>query len=501
MSYSRAFISCYQYGQPVRLDSIAAACKSLIFMGDITYSDGQVGLTGVPFNGDYCDSMLWYPAAAGASCTIAAATTSYGVAGQLPTGAASGIVGGTGYPPSSTFGVRLQSAGVQGGAVGVVTTSAGGAVTAVTVLTPGKGYTNTGGSASFTFYDQPWDVGYTMRRVNQLFSLPEWQWYFANRASLGSEFIIMYDDHDQGSNNCDWSTASAAPGASTAQKILDMHRVVRLGLLQVVQTYADNRPATGTGDIPASLVGAVGSNAVPVAPADFDRWYFYRDCDANGLVVGQDAGAGTPVVREIYLDSVSYKTAVAAADNAAKTLLGATQKAWFKAAKLAAKAAGLQCWVFSGKDLFNADNADGYVSYTTERDELLLFIQTNSIPVVWITGDRHCAHAALTTLTSPASVGSVYEHLSVCPTPFGSIMGQTAPSSVTDTGNTPYPEMLWQHRGRDQCVYGKVTWNSGLNQTEIAVLDNADDTEQFWCAVSAGARVPTPDQIRMLRLA
>lgn len=512
MSFSRAFISCYQYHMPVRLDSIMANNLSLIFCGDQSYNDGQVGLASVPFNGDFVDSYNYFPAFVGATVTIGAAATVNGVAGQLPLGAVSSVsAGGSGAPApaNGTYTAMLQqvSNGVKGGAV-VTVTITGGAVTAASVLTPGKGYTG-GAGASYTLYATQWcgasDFAIIDRKFAQLYSLPEWVWYQANRKAAGHESIWIFDDHDRCANNRDWSTAAAAPGETTAQRILDSWRGIAPRLEAAAALNADNSPVDDQPDVPSALLGITGTNGALASGHDFKRWYFYRDCDDYGLSanspVNKNVGAGAAVVREIYLDCVSYKSPQAATDNAAKTMLGATQKAWFKAACLDARAKGLMVVVYSDKDLFNVDNSDGFVSFVTERDELLLFWETNDVWGGWMTGDRHCAHCAITTTKTPAGSGVIYNHVSVCGTPFGSVMGQVSPASVTDTGNTPYKEMVWQYTERAQGVYGRVTWNTTLKQLEFQVLDNCDDTEQFFCAVSLGARAPLPSQIRTARAA
>lgn len=510
MSYSRAFASCYQYHMPVRMDSIMANNLSFIFSGDQSYNDGQVGLTTVPWNGDFCDSYNYFPAFVGATVTIGAAATVNGVAGQLPLGAVTSVSNagsGAPAPANGVYSVLLQqvSTGLKGGAAATVTIT-GGVVTAVSVLTPGRGYTG-GAGASYTFYATQWQQGsdftYIDRRFAQLFTLPEWVWYEANRRAVGHEVIWIFDDHDTGANNRDFSTAAAAPGETTAIRILDSFRGVAPRLAAAAALHADNAPVDDQPDVPSALVGIVGTNGVVASGKDFKRWYFYRDCDDYGLSsnspFNKNPLASTAAVREIFLDCVSYKSPQAAADNASKTMLGVTQKAWYKAALLDARAKGLAVITYSDKDLFNVDNSDGFVSYLTERDELLLYWETNDIWGAWMTGDRHCAHAAITTTKTPAGTGVVYNHVSVCPTPFGSVMGQTSPATVTDTGNTPYKEMMWQYTERAQGVYGRVTWNSTLRQLELQVLDNNDDTEQFFCAVSLGARAPRPDQIRTLR--
>jgi hypothetical protein len=183
-------------------------------------------------------------------------------------------------------------------------------------------------------------------------------------------------------------------------------------------------------------------------------------------------------------------------------MVGPNQLARFKSLCLSAVAAGAKAiWGICDKDFFNVNNTDGwgvpasggFYPYITQRDQILLWLEQNNIPIVWGTGDRHCAHTAMTSIAN----GDAYNHISVCATPFGSHDNTTATVQI---GNTPYPQMVWQHRGRDQLVYGKFTWDVVRQLTIIQVLDNCDDTERFRAEIPAGARIPTvPTGIRQYR--
>jgi len=88
------------------------------------------------------------------------------------------------------------------------------------------------------------------------------------------------------------------------------------------------------------------------------------------------------------LDCRRFRGANDAPDDATKTMLGATQKAWFKAA-LAASTAPFKL-VFTSVPLDYGIGVDHWAGYTTEREELLAWIKTNGTPgVLFLSGDQH----------------------------------------------------------------------------------------------------------------
>lgn len=99
-------------------------------------------------------------------------------------------------------------------------------------------------------------------------------------------------------------------------------------------------------------------------------------------------------IRFIHTDHRSMSSPKADADTASKTLLGAEQKAWFKAELLAAKNAK-QLVVWFGDNLWTRaqetpdGNRDGWSVYHTERMEIANYITTNAIKVYYIHGDTH----------------------------------------------------------------------------------------------------------------
>jgi PhoD-like phosphatase len=99
----------------------------------------------------------------------------------------------------------------------------------------------------------------------------------------------------------------------------------------------------------------------------------------------------------IVTDLRSFRSVDSATDNSSKTMMGATQKTWFKAELLAAKAAGAAVifWLCSSPwptTLITGIDADKdhYAAFTTERTELADYIKANNIAnLVILNGDSH----------------------------------------------------------------------------------------------------------------
>lgn len=95
-------------------------------------------------------------------------------------------------------------------------------------------------------------------------------------------------------------------------------------------------------------------------------------------------------VRFIITDGRTYMSPIAATDDASKTKLGATQKAWLKARLIDPEP--FKIWIhedaWSNGATFGGD--DTWSAYSTERAELAAYIQTNKVPMAYICGDLHC---------------------------------------------------------------------------------------------------------------
>jgi alkaline phosphatase D len=88
------------------------------------------------------------------------------------------------------------------------------------------------------------------------------------------------------------------------------------------------------------------------------------------------------------LDCRRFRSANAAIDNAAKTMLGAAQKAWFKAA-LAQSTATFKL-VFTSVPLDYGIGVDHWAGFTTEREELFAAIQAmGTTGILFLSGDQH----------------------------------------------------------------------------------------------------------------
>jgi len=164
------------------------------------------------------------------------------------------------------------------------------------------------------------------------------------------------------------------------------------------------------------------------------------------------------------LDCISYRSAVAATDDATKTMLGSNQKTWLKA-KLLASTATFKV-VFSPKSLvkINGGNGDTWNEYQTERNEVLQYIHDNSVTgVFWGTGDQHRSHVTYSSTTA----GDDYDHVSLCACPLTTDINGTisAPSGfIKSMFNSPR-------------VYGEIETTDDYLEARLV---RADDNAVLW---------------------
>ncbi len=161
----------------------------------------------------------------------------------------------------------------------------------------------------------------------------------ANQSSLYRHTAVNYiwDDHDYGPNNSD----STAPG--------------RLASRMTYQEYVPHYPLeAGSGDVPIYHTFTIGRVAF------------------------------------IVTDARSARSPAAAIDNAAKTMLGATQKAWFKQQLLSYRDNyPLIVWV-NTLPWIGLTGDDGWHLYTNERREIADFIKDSGISgLCMVSGDAH----------------------------------------------------------------------------------------------------------------
>jgi hypothetical protein len=153
-------------------------------------------------------------------------------------------------------------------------------------------------------------------------------------------------------------------------------------------TYSDGDGAGGNAD------GTTGGHANGSIQA------VYRQMYEHGTLPLAGSGArswiikvGTREVRMIQTDETVQASPKGDTDDAAKTKLGAAQKAWLKAEMLAAKAANQGVlWMGDGpwgEPANNTGTGNTWARYNTERVELGTFITSNGIKVARLHGDTH----------------------------------------------------------------------------------------------------------------
>ena len=273
--------------------------------------------------------------------------------------------------------------------------------------------------------------------------------------SLGSssyDFYKMPDDHEWGGDNWDHTATQAESqtgiSAGGVQATIDQHFTRGITAhQQVVSTYCDN-PANTDADAIAEIpaISTLTASSYPVI-------YFRVGYDVNGNINNT-----TPHVEFFFIDCFSYRDPIAATDDGTvaspnKTMLGVNQRDWLKAHLLSSTATFKV--IFSGKRTYRhtVGNADTWNQYTKERDNILQYIEDNSITgMLWVAGDQHFPHVIATEagVGTPTEGGSFYDHvcMTACP-----VYSNT---NSTDVGNG----VIWAH---DAYVMGIVE----INQTYI----------------------------------
>ncbi len=161
-----------------------------------------------------------------------------------------------------------------------------------------------------------------------------------NQSRLYRDFSLAYiwDDHDFGPNNSDSTSPSRAASRATYRE------------------YVPHYP-----------LAAGGGNAPIYHTFDVGRVHF------------------------IVCDSRSARSSEFAPDDAAKTMLGTEQKAWFKQELLNSKSNyPLLVWVNTLPWIGSPGGGDAWSEYTNERRELADFLKTNGIKnLCMLSGDAH----------------------------------------------------------------------------------------------------------------
>lgn len=188
--------------------------------------------------------------------------------------------------------------------------------------------------------------------------------------------------------------------------------------------------------------------AGPAVSSAYRDWVPHYDLDAtNNVGAWQTWKIGR--IRYILLDTRSAKSPYAATDNASKTMLGAEQKAWFKALLTGPEPLKIiMSPIYWRRD---AATSDRWGSYRTEYDELIAYIEANNVNAYVAFGDRHalCADDGSSSTAGgiPQAGGAAWHQGSVpqpgsetwshgyyAPSPDGATMHGYGVLDVTDTG-------------------------------------------------------------------
>lgn len=232
--------------------------------------------------------------------------------------------------------------------------------------------------------------------------------------SMIRNFTVYYmpDDHEWGGDDWDHTltqSESQTPIGAVSQAEVDAaFWVGNQAVIQAIDQYyanPQNDDAEAIAEKPSSADAGTSAGQYPV------RYFRQRLTDT-----GAPAAASVAAVCELFvIDCISYRSPLAATDDASKTMIGANQKAWLKSYLLASDAPFKI--IASGKTTYYGgagDNEDGWNEYSTERDELLSYIDANGITgVIWIAGDKHYSKI----IASSKAAGDEFDHLCVCACP------------------------------------------------------------------------------------
>lgn len=312
-----------------------------------------------------------------------------------------------------------------------------------------RGYTTTACTISST-------VPQIFAAHQQTWADPGFQAVTAFRQSGGVCFY-MPDDHEWGGDNWDatLTRANTAPsiGASTQAEVDATSWVCVQAMQQAIAAYADNQTNTDPGVAAQKPSSADAGTSVSQYPPLYFRSGFTFDGEL--LPYGESGD-----VEVFTISNVMHRSPIAATDNASKTMLGTTQKAWLKTWLLASTAT----WkvINSTKKTFKStsgDNGDTYGEYTTERNEILDYIASNGITgVVWLAGDKHRPHV----ISQSIAGGYSYDHVCIVGCPIG------VPVNALLTGVTT-PGIVWQ--GSQRC-YGWAEFTSTEALLKIYAVQN-----------------------------
>jgi alkaline phosphatase D len=170
---------------------------------------------------------------------------------------------------------------------------------------------------------------------------------------------------------------------------------------------------------------------------------------------------------DVYvLDARSHRSPNSAPDNAAKTMLGATQKADLKA-WLSASTAPFKFIVSSVPfSDFGTTNSDSWRGFTTERSELFDYIRDNRIGgVVLISGDQHWSAVFRNTSFTP------YRFYEFMPTPLWAFF--RAPPTTTD------PQILFKTGNRQMYALFDVDATASPPRLTVEYVDTTTNVTVY----------------------
>lgn len=189
-------------------------------------------------------------------------------------------------------------------------------------------------------------------------------------------FAHLGDMHYQDIGVADeaWALGAWLNALSTARQLALWEQV------PLAYTWSDH-------DFGGSNVSATSPAAAAVQAA-YRRLFPAHALPGDGVGIYQSWQVGRVLV--VLTDGRSYMSPITDPDTAAKTKLGAVQKAWFKD-QLLTPGVGLVVWLhedaWHNASTFTGD--DTWSAYTTERAELAAFVQDNQVPLLYVHGDVH----------------------------------------------------------------------------------------------------------------
>ena len=288
--------------------------------------------------------------------------------------------------------------------------------------------------------------------------------------AMRSQGMLAYwqaDDHEWGGDNWDHTVtqANAQTGlGATTQAQVNAHWKASNDAQEVVQAALFDNPAWNRAGNTERPSQALTESQNPPA-SDYPIRYFVQDFNSDGSVA-----AGPAHCRVIFLDCISYKSPIAAADSAAKHFLGVQQEAWLEQRLLEAVTAQVPfVFISSGKKVFRGtvgDNGDTLGSYPTAQARVLSMIDSTGATPIWLSGDKHRPHV----MEARKQRGDACDLIDVCACPGGvKLNALMAPGS----------NIVWQ--GNTKCV-GQVDVGSDSATVQIV---HAEQGGALWSATFA----------------